>query len=166
MKNITSRIGSLGAAVLLNFIMFALPAQAREFYKTNFGFDLSYTSIRTGTDDLFGGSVGVLYSDDADFCYLQIGSEEIPCQISSFDSGDEPTIQIAKALIIKAFLTRLEHVTDVTEVQRSAVKRLIVRFPDEVTIMNRNTSVFYQLDDEQPEAIHIQVSYLRSSVRL
>lgn len=162
------KIKSLFLLAFLSISVLASSAHARNFYRTGFSLGASYTNIRTGSKDLFSGSVNIVYSDDADFCFIQLFSEESPCKIVSFDGigATEPIISLPKDFIVKAFIKISDAEDSIGQIERSAVKRLITKYPNELTKMNWTSYYGYQLHDEQPEAIHIWISSLKTGQRM
>ncbi len=138
-------------------------AEARNFYRAHFEFKASYTNIRTGSKKLFEDSVTVSYSDDAAFCIFQYGKQESPCHLLSFRNGKDieaPLIDMSVDYLRGLFVSAASTTSGLNDWERAAVVRLIQKYPSEPIKLFYDKSYYYQLHDEQPEAIHVQLSGL------
>ncbi|MGZ3770585.1 MAG: hypothetical protein ACXVCP_13440 [Bdellovibrio sp.] len=147
----------LGTLIL--FLIATTVAEARNFYRTEFTFFSDYTNIRTGSKDLFYDRVTVLFSDDGDFCYFEYKDREEVCKIAKQERFDDPVILLPLPLIKALFVAASEN-HKLAQNEMDAVKRLIELFPSDLYLSRSSGYVRYQLDDKQPEAIHVQISGL------
>lgn len=140
-------------------IVVSISAEARNFYRTGFSFESTYTNIRTGSKDLFSDKVIMLFSDDGDFCYFQYKEHEEACTIVKQEKYDDPEVLLPVQLIKSLFIAASEN-HNLAQYEKDAVKRLINLFPNSIHLSKHSSAVRYQLHDNQPEAIHVEISGL------
>ncbi|MGZ3796681.1 MAG: hypothetical protein ACXWRE_13295 [Pseudobdellovibrionaceae bacterium] len=136
-------------------------SEARDFYDASFSISASYAQIESGSETYFDGATyTVRYSDDYQFCFVYVNNERRDCRLVRMDSFSGPTIEVSPYLIRELFDNSFNLVgRRISNQAQAAFRRLIHRLPD-VTTLGPDKSYFYQLDDCEPEALHVKISRL------
>jgi hypothetical protein len=147
------------ALVFAAFALVSPRAEAREFYKTGSNLELTYTSLVTGTEKVFTLPFEVRYSDDGKFCQVNISSQVLKCYLRDH-YGTKKNVFLDRNLWVSLFQGLAgEGVLPMMYFEK--LNRIFSKYASDKAsywLLNFQEVYRIQVDDEQPEAFHIQLS--------